>query len=70
MKNRMQKLQEEMRNNKPKQNINVRKVDAENLDGVKDDQIIVEYSVERWYSINYFKKMVEDEEAQEEGQIF
>ena len=60
MKNMMGKIQEEMRNNKPKQNINVRKVDSENLDGVNDDQIIVEHSVERWYSVNYFKKMLQD----------
>lgn len=60
MKNRMEKLQDEMRNNSPRQNINVRKVDAENLEGQDTDQIVVEYSVERWYSVNYFKQMLKE----------
>lgn len=69
MKNQMKKLQTEMRNNKPKQNINVRRVDSENIDA-DEDQIIVEHKVERWYSINYFKKMMEEEDESSGGDIF
>lgn len=68
MKKRMEKLQTEMRNNKPKQNINVRRVDSENIDA-DEDQIIIEHKVERWYSINYFKKMMEDDD-ESGGDIF
>lgn len=60
VKKRMKKLQTEMRNNKPQENINVRKVDTE--DGPK---IVVEYSVQRWYSPKYFKTMLEDEEDED-----
>lgn len=61
MKKKMKKLTKEMRNNKPQENINVRKVDGEQV-GQDDDQIVVEYTVSRWYSINYFKKMIEEED--------
>lgn len=59
MKTKIQNLEEEMRNNKPKMNINVRRVDSDNLEDEDTDQIIVEHKVERWYSINYFKKMMQ-----------
>lgn len=69
MKKRMEKLQTELRNNKPKENINVRRVDSENIDA-DEDQIIVEHKVERWYSINYFKKMMEEDDDESGGDIF
>lgn len=61
-KNQLKKLQEELRNNKPKENINVRRVDSENLQNEDTDQIIVEYSVQRWYSIEYFRQMIQSSE--------
>lgn len=67
MKTRLEDLQEEMRNSKPRENINVRRVDAENLEGQDEDQIVVEHSVERWYSVNYFKKMMGIEGGNTEG---
>lgn len=61
MKNRFQKLQEEMRNNKPQENINVRKVDTS-----EGEKIVVEYSVQRWFSPKYFEKMLENTEENED----
>lgn len=63
MKTRLQDLQEEMRNSKPRENINVRRVSADNLQGQDEDQIVVEHSVERWYSVNYFKQMMSDDSS-------
>lgn len=60
MKNRMQDIETEMRNSKPRENISVRRVDSDNLEGQDEDQIVVEHSVQRWYSINYFKQMMND----------
>lgn len=72
MKTRLEDLQEEMRNSKPRENINVRRVEAENLEGQEDDQIVVEHSVERWYSVNYFKKMmgIGDENTGDDDTVF
>lgn len=79
MKQKMSDIEEEMRNSKPRENINVRRVDSDNLEGQDEDQIVVEHSVQRWYSINYFKQMMNDSnntsspsEAEEgdEGTIF
>lgn len=68
MKNKMESLANEMRNNKPRENINVRRVSSDNLKNHDDDQIIVEYKVERWYSINYFKQMINnDNDSQNQG---
>lgn len=67
MKNRMEEIQEEMRNSKPRENINVRRVDSENLEGQDEDQVIVEHKVQRWYSINYFKRMMQTSEDQSEN---
>ena len=64
---RVENIQEEMRNSKPKQNISVRRVDSENLEGQDEDQIVVEHSVQRWYSINYFKKMLQNSEGDSEN---
>lgn len=58
MKTRLEDLQEEMRNSKPRENISVRRVDSDDLEGQEEDQIIVEHSVQRWYSANYFKQML------------
>lgn len=59
MKERLENLRDEMRNSKPERKINVRRVDSDNLEGQDEDQIVVEHTVQRWYSINYFKKMLE-----------
>lgn len=56
VKKRIDGLTEELRNNKPQENINVRKVDTD--DG---ERIVVEYSVQRWYSPEYFRKMLQDD---------
>lgn len=58
VKQKLKQIQNEMRNSKPRENINVRKVETEN----SGTQIVVEHSVERWYSPDYFKKMLEDDE--------
>jgi len=58
MKTRLEDLQEEMRNSKPRENISVRRVDSDDLEGQDEDQIIVEHSVQRWYSAKYFKEML------------
>lgn len=60
VKNKMQQIQKEMRNSKPQENINVRKVDTD-----EGEKVVVEYSVQRWYSKNYFKKMLEDENEED-----
>lgn len=65
MKTQLEKLKGEMRDSKPRENINVRRVDSENLNGQDKDQIVVEHKVERWYSIDYFKKMIESSEDAE-----
>lgn len=57
---RMKKLQTEMRNNKPQENIDVRKVDTD-----YGPKIVVEYSVQRWYSPKYFQTMLEDDEDED-----
>lgn len=57
VKKRIDGLQKELRNNKPQENINVRKVDTD--DG---ERVVVEYSVQRWYSPQYFKKMMQDDD--------
>lgn len=56
VKNKIKNLQTEMRNAKPQENINVRKVDTE-----EGERIVVEYSVQRWYSPKYFRKMLESD---------
>lgn len=74
VKNSLKKVREEMRNSKPRENISVRRVDSEELENHDDDQIIVKHSVERWFSINYFKKMIQESDSetseQEEDVIF
>ena len=75
MKNKMQSIVDEMRNNKPQENINVRRISSDKLPNHDTDQVIVEYKVEKWYSINYFKKMMQDSDtdpsdAQDENVIF
>lgn len=74
VKNSLKKVREEMRNSKPRENISVRRVDSEELENHDDDQIIVEHKVERWFSINYFKKMIQESDSetseQEEDVIF
>lgn len=56
-------VKQEMRNSKPRENINVRRVDSDDLEGRDNDQIIVEHKVERWFDINYFKKMLEESDT-------
>lgn len=58
VKQKMKQIQNEMRNSKPEENINVRKVETDN----NGTQIIVEHTVSRWYSPEYFKKMLEDDQ--------
>lgn len=55
LKKRFDDLQNELRSNKPRENISVRKVDTE-----EGERIVVEYQVQRWYSPEYFRKMLED----------
>lgn len=57
MKQKLEDFRDEMRNSKPRENINVRRVEMDD----EDDQIVVEHSVQRWYSINYFKKMMQEQ---------
>lgn len=72
MKKRMEQLQDEIRNSKPRENINVRRVDSDNLKNQDTDQVVVEYKVERWYSIEYFRQMMKssDEKGSDDGNIF
>jgi len=67
MKNKFTQLQDEMRNNKPSTKINVRRVSADDLSGQDEDQIVVEHKVQRWYSINYFKKMLQESKETQKG---
>lgn len=53
LKSKLDQFQNEMRSSKPQENLNVRKVDTD-----EGEKIVVEYSVQRWYSPNYFKKML------------
>jgi len=59
--NKIEQVTSEMRNNKPQENINVRKVDTE-----EGEKVVVEYSVQRWYDIKYFQKMLENTEESED----
>lgn len=58
MKTQIEKVKGEMRDSKPRENINVRRVESDNLQGQDKDQIVVEHKVERWYSVDYFRKML------------
>lgn len=58
VKQKLKQIQNEMRNSKPSENINVRKVETEN----NGTQIVVEHTVSRWYSPEYFKTMLKDDE--------
>lgn len=64
VKNKIKDLQSEMRNSKPQENINVRKVDTE-----EGERIVVEYSVQRWYSPAYFRKMLQDDTGSDTDDI-
>lgn len=65
VKNKIESLQTEMRNSKPEEGISVRKVE---VDG--EEKIVVEYSVERWFSPEYFRKMLEGDEDGSDGDMF
>ena len=56
IKQKIENVEQEMRNNKPQENISVRKVSTE-----KGDRIIVEHSVQRWFSPEYFRKMLQND---------
>jgi len=61
--NKIGSVEQEMRNSKPQENINVRVVDTK-----QGSKIVVEHSVERWYSPKYFKKLVESAEQPNQRQ--
>ena len=60
--NKIGSVQQEMRNSKPQENINVRVVDTN-----QGSKIVVEHTVERWYSPKYFKKLVQSAEQAEQN---
>lgn len=60
VKKQMKNIQNEMRSSKPQENINVRKVETKN-----GDKIVVEHSVQRWYSPKYFEKLLEKSDSKD-----